>query len=77
MALDPALRAFVATGIYDSLNSCPGSAYALTRLPAREAERITFRCYEGGHMMYDDREARLALASDARRFYRADRNGRR
>jgi carboxypeptidase C (cathepsin A) len=70
MALDPSLRAFVATGVYDSLNSCPGNAYALSKLPPREAERITFRCYEGGHMMYEDREARLALARDARQFYR-------
>ena len=74
MELDPGLRAFVATGVYDSLNSCPGNAYALSRLPPREVERITFRCYEGGHMMYDDREARLALANDARRFYGADRH---
>jgi carboxypeptidase C (cathepsin A) len=69
MDLDPALRAFVATGMYDSLNSCSGNAYTLSRLPPQDAGRITFRCYEGGHMMYEDRDARLDLAGDVRRFY--------
>ena len=69
MALDPALRAFVATGMYDSLNSCPANSYVVSQLPRQDADRITFRCYEGGHMMYEDRDARLDLARDVRRFY--------
>jgi hypothetical protein len=69
MDLDPALRTFVATGMYDSLNSCPANSYLLSRLAPRDAGRITFRCYEGGHMMYEDRQPRLDLALDMRRFY--------
>jgi carboxypeptidase C (cathepsin A) len=69
MDLDRSLRTFVATGIYDSLNSCPGNQYALARLPPADASRITFRCYEGGHMMYEDREARFSLKRDVARFY--------
>jgi len=69
MDLDPALRTFVATGMYDSLNSCPANSYLLSRLAPRDAGRITFRCYEGGHMMYEDRQPRLDLARDMRRFY--------
>jgi len=69
MDLDPGLRTFVATGMYDSLNSCPANSYLLSRLSPRDASRITFRCYEGGHMMYEDRQPRLDLARDIRRFY--------
>ena len=69
MDLDPALRTFVATGMYDSLNSCPANSCLLSRLAPRDAGRITFRCYEGGHMMYEDRQPRLDLARDMRRFY--------
>jgi hypothetical protein len=69
MDLDRGLRTFVATGIYDSLNSCPVNSYLLSRLGPQDASRITFRCYEGGHMMYEDRQARLALVRDVRRFY--------
>jgi carboxypeptidase C (cathepsin A) len=71
MDLDHALRAFVATGIYDSLNSCAGNAYLLDQLPRADASRIMFRCYQGGHMMYEDREARFGLAQDMARFYAA------
>jgi carboxypeptidase C (cathepsin A) len=69
MAIDPELRTFVATGIFDSLNSCPGNAYLLSQLPPADANRITFRCYEGGHMMYEDRDARFQLARDVAQFY--------
>jgi carboxypeptidase C (cathepsin A) len=69
MDLDPSLRTFVATGRYDSLNSCPANSYLLSRLTPSDARRITFRCYEGGHMMYEDRQPRLDLARDLRRFY--------
>jgi len=68
MDLDPALRTFVATGLYDSLNSCPANSYLLSRLTPGDAG-ITFRCYESGHMMYEDRQPRLDLARDVRRFY--------
>jgi hypothetical protein len=59
MDLDAGLRTFVATGMYDSLNSCPANSYLLSRLAPHDASRITVRCYEGGHMMYEDRQPRL------------------
>jgi len=69
MDIDPLLRTFVATGVYDSLNSCPANAYLLRQLPPADAARITFRCYEGGHMMYEDRDARFAMHRDIAVFY--------
>jgi carboxypeptidase C (cathepsin A) len=73
MDLDPELRTFVATGIYDSLNSCEGNRYMLTQLPPAAASKISFRCYEGGHMMYEDRQARLQLKRDIVKFYDNER----
>lgn len=69
MDIDGSLRTFVATGLYDSLNSCAGNAYVLSQLEPADAARITFRCYEGGHMMYEDRDARFGLKRDIARFY--------
>jgi len=34
-----------------------------------DAHRITVHCYEGGHMMYEEHNARFALARDITRFY--------
>jgi hypothetical protein len=59
MAKDRALRVWVATGLYDSLNSCAGNAATVAALPDRLPRRFTLRCYAGGHMMYEDpRETR-------------------
>ena len=70
MDTDSTRRTFVAAGRYDSLNSCAANDYLLTQLVPADEGRITMRCYDGGHMMYEDRDARFALARDIRRFYR-------
>ena len=36
--------------------------------PALRA-RITFGCYAGGHMMYEDRASRVTLRRDLGRFF--------
>jgi len=59
MAKHPGLRVWVATGLYDSLNSCAGNAATVAALPAGLRARFILRCYAGGHMMYEDpRETR-------------------
>lgn len=72
-AANPATRTFVAAGIYDSLNSCPLIAYQVSRLEPALRERITFGCYVGGHMMYEDRAARVSLHQDLGRFIEGGR----
>lgn len=68
-AADHATRTFVAAGIYDSLNSCPLIAYQISQLEPALRERISFGCYVGGHMMYQDRVARVSLRRDLARFF--------
>jgi carboxypeptidase C (cathepsin A) len=64
MALDPKLRAHVANGLFDSLANCEATAEAMRRLQPPIRDRVTFRCYGGGHMMYRDPEARRQLSAD-------------
>ena len=68
-AANHATRTFVAAGIYDSLNSCPLIAYQVSRLEPALRQRITLGCYVGGHMIYDDRAARVSLRHDLARFF--------
>jgi carboxypeptidase C (cathepsin A) len=70
-ALDPGVKVLVAAGRYDSLNSCAANAELAGRLPAPLARAIRFRCYAGGHMMYRDEAARLALGADVAALVRS------
>jgi carboxypeptidase C (cathepsin A) len=73
MTLDPSLRAFIAAGQYDSLNSCADNEYVVTHVEPQLRGNLTAACYAGGHMMYDTRAARVALARDIAAFIGAVR----
>ncbi len=64
----PKLRVWVATGMYDSLNSCPGNDLTVAGLPKSQADRFTLRCYAGGHMMYEDARQTLIFGHDLAAF---------
>lgn len=68
MGRAPRLRAFVAMGLYDPTNSCDGVSHAVATLPADQADRVTVRCYDGGHMMFRDDDQRARLLDDLRQF---------
>jgi carboxypeptidase C (cathepsin A) len=68
MAIDPALKVYVATGRYDSLNSCEHSAFIITHIEPQFGRNINSGCYAGGHMIYADHEARLQLKRDVAAF---------
>jgi carboxypeptidase C (cathepsin A) len=70
MMIAPSLKAFVAAGWYDSLNSCAANAYVVSRLEPALRRNITVAAYEGGHMMYESRGARQQLKRDIRKFIR-------
>lgn len=70
MELDPKLSAFVAAGLYDSLNSCADNDYVVSLLEPRFGRNFTTGCYRGGHMMYDTKAARLALGHDVGAYVR-------
>lgn len=64
----PKLRTFVAAGIYDSLNACAANPATVSALPPEVAQRFVLRCYEGGHMMYDEPGTDTVFNSDIAAF---------
>jgi carboxypeptidase C (cathepsin A) len=68
MNADTRLRVFTATGRYDPTNQCEGLAVSTAKLDASLTKRIINRCYEGGHMMYNDPSTRAALMRDISTF---------
>jgi carboxypeptidase C (cathepsin A) len=68
MGIDPSLKAFVAAGLYDSLNSCAVNDLLIPALEPGLRSRIEARCYEGGHAMYDDPRIRSEMTRDVARF---------
>jgi len=68
IALNPSLQVFVATGLFDSLNSCSLNRYVVSLLDSEERDNFTLACYPGGHMMYEDRDVRLEMEKDVERF---------
>jgi carboxypeptidase C (cathepsin A) len=76
MAIDPSLKAFVAAGLYDSLNSCAGNAHLVSQLEPELKSNITARCYEGGHMMYESHGPRRQLKRDIGKFIQDTVGGR-
>jgi len=66
VALDARLKVLVAAGRFDSLNSCAANDETARQLQDGLRNAYVFRCYEGGHMMYRDEEARTQLAADVR-----------
>jgi carboxypeptidase C (cathepsin A) len=64
---NPSLRVMVASGYYDLVTPFFDAEYTLNRHDI-QAERVDYRYYEGGHMMYVNDVERLALLEDVRRF---------
>ena len=71
MVINPSLKAFVAAGLYDSLNSCAANAQLVSQLEPPFAANITAKCYDGGHMMYDEPAIRRQVTKDVAAFYRS------
>nr|WP_256215311.1 peptidase S10 [Sphingobium sp. AP50] len=70
---DPALRVLVATGHWDSQNSCAANRALRLLGTAMERKAMIVRCYEGGHMIYEDAPVRQKMALDIARFIKAVR----
>jgi carboxypeptidase C (cathepsin A) len=68
MAALPKLRVYVALGRFDPTNSCEGQVRSIATLPKELTDRITVKCYQGGHMMFRDEPARIELSADLARF---------
>jgi hypothetical protein len=63
------LHLFVATGRYDPRNMCEGDVLAIATLGPL-SERVTYRCYDSGHIMYRDVNERPKFLADVSTFIR-------
>ncbi|OBX18810.1 hypothetical protein A9995_09595 [Erythrobacter sp. QSSC1-22B] len=64
------MRIFVGQGWYDFATPFFAAEYALTRTGLPQ-DRIEWRYYDSGHMMYIRDQHRKALSADEREFIRA------
>jgi carboxypeptidase C (cathepsin A) len=63
------LRVFVGQGYYDFATPFFAAEYALTRTGVPQ-DRVQYRYYGSGHMMYVREDDRAALSRDVRAFIR-------
>jgi carboxypeptidase C (cathepsin A) len=70
MRQNSGLRLFNAQGYYDFATPFFGAEYSLKR-PGIPQDRITWKYYDAGHMMYVRDEDRAKLSADLRAFIRA------
>jgi carboxypeptidase C (cathepsin A) len=67
---DKNLKLLVATGRFDPLNMCEGDVRVTSQLSADQSARMINRCYEAGHVMYEDEKVRPIFSSDLANFIR-------
>jgi carboxypeptidase C (cathepsin A) len=70
LRLNPSLRVLVASGYYDLVTPFFDAEYTLGRHDI-DADRIDYRYYGGGHMMYVNEPSRTQLLHDTRAFIRS------
>jgi carboxypeptidase C (cathepsin A) len=64
----PRMRIFVPMGRFDISNMCAGQALMGRFLKPEQATRVTAKCYEGGHVIYEDEPARIEFDHDIASF---------
>lgn len=77
MVTSPALKVLIAHGRLDLVTPYFASEYVASqmRLAPPLLDNLSLALYDGGHMMYLNRDAREALFRDARKLFGADRPG--
>ncbi|MEM7277513.1 MAG: serine carboxypeptidase, partial [Pseudomonadota bacterium] len=69
LRVNPSLKVLVASGYYDLVTPFFDAEYTLNRHDI-DAERIIYKYYGGGHMMYVNEPSRTQLLEDVREFIR-------
>jgi carboxypeptidase C (cathepsin A) len=64
MIMNPSLRVLVACGSYDLICDYAANEWKAAHLPAELRNRVSAKAYPGGHALYTDDAARLALKRD-------------
>ncbi len=70
LRINPSLKVFVASGLFDLTTPFFDAEYTLNRHDIQR-DRIQYEYYQGGHMMYVHEPARVRLLQDTREFIQA------
>ena len=73
LALNPRMKVLVAGGMYDSFLPCAVGTEIERNLPVSLRQSITFKCYVGGHAMYEDASTRSELSRDVKALIESSR----
>lgn len=65
------MKVLVAAGMYDSFLPCAVGGEIERQLPPSLRQSLTFKCYAGGHAMYEDAPARAELSHDVKALIEA------
>jgi carboxypeptidase C (cathepsin A) len=73
LAINPHMKVLVAAGMYDSFLPCAIGGEIELQLPPNLRQSIRFKCYTGGHAMYEDTPTRADFSRDVKALIVADR----
>jgi pimeloyl-ACP methyl ester carboxylesterase len=73
LVLNPRMKVLVAAGMYDSFLPCAVGTDLHRQLPLNLQQSITFKCYIGGHAMYEDASTRTEFSRDVKALIHANR----
>lgn len=76
MKANPRLEVIVACGYYDLVCSFAGNEYIASLLEPEQKPRVTAKSYAGGHAIYTDTAAQLAMKRDVAAFFQRVVDGR-
>ena len=69
LAINPTFRVMIANGYSDLVTPYAASKYVVDHLPETLTDRVSFKVYRGGHMLYTHTPSREAFTADAKAFY--------
>ncbi|MBN8972582.1 MAG: carboxypeptidase [Rhizobiales bacterium] len=69
LAINPTFRVMIANGYSDLVTPYAASKYVVDHLPETLTDRVSFKVYRGGHMLYTHTPSREAFTADAKTFY--------
>ncbi|MGB3042124.1 MAG: carboxypeptidase [Xanthobacteraceae bacterium] len=72
LAINPTFRVMIANGYSDLVTPYAASKYVVDHLPETLTDRVSFKVYRGGHMLYTHTPSREAFTADAKAFYAKD-----
>jgi carboxypeptidase C (cathepsin A) len=73
LAINPQMKVLVVAGMYDSFLPCAIGGEIERQLPPSLRQSIRFKCYSGGHAMYEDAATRAEFSRDVKALIEANR----